>query len=155
MTETKTYELGYLLSPLVPAEQLTETATREVKQVLERAGAKIKTEIAPRSRTLAYPIKKTVEHKSSIFREAYFGAVRFTAPPEALTAVETGLKKSPLLVRFLIVTLPPRALAPAVPRRGARTEKTPPPPGGPGLSPKMTMEAIDKEIEQLLTPATS
>src|SRR3989344_5221501 len=107
--EVKAYEVGYLLSPLVAADQLTETVEKEVKRWLEQAGATIGGEMLPRSGTLAYPIKKIVEHKGSTFREAYLGAIYFTCRPEKLALVETGLKKSVLILRSLVITLSPAA----------------------------------------------
>lgn len=150
--ELKTYELGYLLSPLVSSEQVGQTVEKEIKSLLKKAKAEVKDEVQARHRGLAYPIKKVVEHKGSIFREAYFGSIVFTCAPENVPSLEEGLKKSPFLIRHLLVVLPPSALLVPVKPRVPQVE---------GVSPetessrskvesKMTEAAIDKEIEDLI-----
>lgn len=163
MEDQKTYELGYLLSPLVAGEALLETAEKEIKQVLTKAGAEIKKELPPRMRPLAYEIKKIVEHKGSTFREAYFGAVAFAASPSAIAEIEDKLKKSALVIRHLVIVLPAAAFAaPARPRGVPPTEPTPETAAPvtevaekvekPKTSKKkMSTEAMDQEIDQLLT----
>ncbi|MCC6290548.1 30S ribosomal protein S6 [Candidatus Nomurabacteria bacterium] len=150
--ELKTYELGYLLSPLVSSEQVGQTVEKDVKSLLKKAGAEVKSEIQARHRGLAYPIKKVVEHKGSIFREAYFGAIVFTCAPENIPALEEGLKKSLVLIRHLLIVLPPGALlVPAKPRvvqvEGDSPEVAE---SVPKVEAKMTEAAIDKEIEDLI-----
>src|SRR6185369_2934003 len=134
------------------------------KQVLTAAGAEIKKELPARLQPLAYQIKKTVEHKSSSFREAYFGAFAFAAEPAAMAAIDTKLKQSPLVIRHLLMILPARAFAapakprviptpaaePLAPEASApsapvteKPEKTKP-------KKKMSTEALDQEIDQLL-----
>lgn len=144
--EFKTYELGYLLSPLVAPDAVAEAVAKEIKSWLTKAEAEVKSEVSPHSRPLAYPIKKVAEHKGSTFRDAYFGAVYFTCRPESLATIESGLKKSTLLVRHLIMILPARAfLPPAKPRVAPATV-----PVAPKVIRRLTDEAIDKEIENLI-----
>ena len=152
--ELKTYELGYLLSPLVSSEQVGQTVEKEIKSLLNKAKAEVKSEIQARHRGLAYPIKKVVEHKGSIFREAYFGAIVFSCVSENVPLLEEGLKKSLPVIRHLLIVLPPSALLEPVKPRVVQAEG--------GVSPetgssdkvaegkKMTEAAIDKEIEDLI-----
>lgn len=155
--EFKTYELAYLLSPIVAPDQLEATVEKEVKAWLGKAGAEIKHEFPAQARSLAYPIKKVVEHKGSTFRNAYFGAIYFNSSAEAVVEVEANLKKSTLLIRYMILTLKPSALEALV------TEPAKPETKPIGTLPvvdlsteksekRMTKEAIDQEIDQLLTP---
>lgn len=148
MEDQKTYELGYLLSPLVAAEAVAETVEKEIKKVLSTVKAQIKSEVVPKMRQLAYPIKKIVEHKGSTFAEAYFGAVVFVAEPSAVVEIEVKLKKSAVLIRHLLITLPPVALLAPTPRRAPGTGEAP---VGEDGSAKMTEKAMDQEIDQLLT----
>ena len=158
--ELKTYELAYLLSPLVAADAVAEAVNTEIKHWLKKAGAEVKSEVAPYSRELAYKIKKVVEHKGSTFREAYFGAIYFTCEPGQMPMIEEGLKKSALIIRHLIMILPNRAFLPPAKPRVARAEAgAPETPSPASASPvatsnKMTEAAIDQEIDQLLvTPS--
>ncbi len=141
--ENKSYELAYLLSPLVAAESLEEQVEQEIKRLLAKARATLKSEVKATLRPLAYPIKKVVEHKGSTFREAYFGSIIFEAEPELLTALESGIKQSSLVIRHLLVTLPARAFLTPPP---ARPRPSDAPTGG-----QMSTAAMDQEIDQLLT----
>jgi ribosomal protein S6 len=163
MEDRKTYELGYLLSPLVAGEVLSETVEKEIKQALTAAGAEIKKELEPRLRPLAYEIKKIVEHKGSTFREAYFGALAFVAAPSAIAEIESKLKKSTMIVRHMLMILPAAAFITPKPRV-APTGAEPAPEGdkspvietgekmekAPKGKKKMSTEALDQEIDQLL-----
>lgn len=138
----KTYELAYLLSPLIAAEAIAEQVEKELKQPLSVAKAELKHEFGPRLMALAYPIKKVVEHKGSTFREAYFGSLVFTCEPAAIAAIEAKLKKSHFLIRHLLITVPATLPTPVA---------TVPNEKGKEVGPeKMSTEAMDQEIAQLL-----
>lgn len=107
MEEHNTYELGFLLTPLVAEEQAAVLIDEQVRQPLIKASGEIKSEVAPKLINLAYPIKKTLEHKSQIFREAFLGVLNFTATAEVATKVNQFLKKSPAVIRFLLLKLKP------------------------------------------------
>lgn len=149
--EGKLYELSYLLTPLVAPEAVAETVEQEIKRRLLAASAAIKHEMPPRLRTLAYPIKKVVEHKGSIFREAYFGSIVFRAAPAAVVALEAELEKSPIIIRHLLIILPARAVVlPARSRSPAQPATAPTALPAETTGKKMTTAAIDEEINQLL-----
>lgn len=148
------YELGYLLSPLVAADKLAETVEAEVKQWLAEAKAEIGGEMSARPGSLAYAIKKVVEHKGSTFREAYFGAIYFSCRPELLEKLENGLKKSPVVIRSLIIKLSPVIYtlltrtrpAPVRPEVATGADES----AQPAHATPMSTAAIDQEIDQLL-----
>jgi ribosomal protein S6 len=152
------YEIGYLLTPLTLEEAVGPTVDKLIKQAITAAGGTIKTEQMPASISLAYPLKKTVEHKSSVFNTAYFGAVVFTLPSDKIEALAAGWKKHQELIRFLLIVLPPVAIEPHKPpmRRAPATEGETAPVGKKDKETKAPVnpEVLDKEIDSLLTSSS-
>ncbi len=148
----KLYELGYLLTPLLAGDKVAETVESGLKALILTAGGEIKRENQPRLITLAYPIKQVIEHKGSTFREAYFGSLYFEAPAEAISMIQAGLKKSPQLIRQLLIIVHQPLIRPEF-KRPSRAKLTPAPAAPPVRfeKPAMTAEALDREIEDLLT----
>lgn len=146
------YEAGFLLSPLVPAEQLAATVDSEVRQALIQAGAMPESETMPRFIRLTYPIKKRLGHEYKVFKDAYFGAIKFSAESGQIEKIDASLKKSAALIRFLLIGYPrfpvnrpqPRPVSPTRgeprPGRGQLKEATP-----------ADIQNIDQEIESLLS----
>lgn len=155
------YEIGYLLTPLVPADNLAAVVSESIKQAVTAAQGVITSELEPRQTPLAHEVAKTINHKRSVFREAYFGALRFKLEPGKLPEFNQALKNQSEILRFLIITLPKDAaniiplkrapLAPLSRRRAPSAVKTEKEVEG-EEAPKveMTKEAIDKEIDGLL-----
>ncbi len=154
--ETRVYEIGYLLSPLVSAAALAETAEKNLKSLIVSAGGSEVSDLPPRAIRLAYPIKQTVGHKPLIFREAFFGAWRFRLAPEAVPALGAALRASPELIRHLLIEVPPPALAEEK-RARTKTKRALPLRVRPAVSVRrpaepsaMSQAEMDKEIDQLL-----
>lgn len=156
----KNYEIGYLLSPLVPAEEVGIRLAEAIKEPLSVSHGVVTSELEPRSITLAYPVSKTENHQKTTFKEAYFGALRIAIDPAEAVALAAKLKLSPLIIRFVLVSLPKNA-APLMPlkrpvarRRPASSQsaiKTDESTGE--KKPEMTSAEIDKEIDELLVEA--
>lgn len=150
------YDLGYLLTPLLPEDQAVELVETQLKGAITARGGTIRNDGRPKMIALAYPIKKTIEHKTTTFRDAYFGHFYFDLTTEKIGEVEEILKHLPEMVRYLLLA---RGEAPAPEVRPApRPMTTPvkssmPAPIMPVAPSKksMTREAMDKEIEGLLT----
>jgi hypothetical protein len=92
-----------------------------------------------------------VEHKSTVFTTAYFGAIIFTLSQDKIEELVKSWKKQTDIVRFLVIALPPVAVEPH--RPPVRRVATPAPVET--TEPKaekggMTAEAMDKEIDSLL-----
>lgn len=150
--ETNLYEVGYLVSPLVTEEAITATVDEVVRMAIEKAGGAVTGQTMPKRRALAYQVGKSINHKRTNFREAYFGAIRFEAMSDMMAEVKKSLDASDIVIRFIIINIPRRVEIPVVAkrvpvRRGKPTEKLP------GDKPEITKEEIDKEIEGLLAPA--
>lgn len=153
--DTKTYEIGYLLLPLISAEELEAKTAELIKTAIEANSATVVSQLSPKMRALAYPISKFLNKKNTPFREAYFGSVRFDATPADALKIKTALDKNENIIRHLLVIIPkvtekPLSEGSALRRRiRAQAPKTEGAPVGEG----MTSEAIDKEIEGLLANA--
>lgn len=138
--EPKNYEIAYLVSPLVPEEDLFGEAGKITGFIQDIKGF-IRHIEEPRRRALAYPINK--------FREAYFGWTQFFAHPAAVADLEKKLKLEPNIIRFLIVKAEERQTEQHIIRQGTtgRTAKTATPPAE---SEKIDLGALDKRLEEIL-----
>jgi len=156
----KNYEIGYLLSPLVPAEEVGIRLAEAIKEPLSASHGVVTSELEPRSITLAYPVSKTENHQKTTFKEAYFGALRIAIDSAEAVALAEKLKLSPLVIRFVLISLPKNA-APMMPlkrpmirRRPASSQPAVKADEAAGeKKPEMTSAEIDKEIEGLLVEA--
>ncbi len=100
------YELSYLLTPLVAEEKLTEIIQQEILTPMDKLAITVVARENPKMTSLAYPIKKVVEHKGSTFSEAYLGVFRFTASRASASALDSTMGKSQFLIRHLLISLP-------------------------------------------------
>ena len=147
--EVKTYEVGYLLTPFLPAEQVEEVAQAMYKSLIEDLGGKALFKTTPKMRPLAYPVSKIISNKKSTVSEAYFGAVKFEIFPEQIRTIKEILDKDDRVIRFLIIGIPKNSERIVFTRRpAAKVEE------GAVKGEEMNKEEIDKEIEGLLEPAT-
>lgn len=155
--EVKTYEIGYLLSPLLPSEKVEESMEAVYQAEIAAKGGEILFRTVPKMRALAYPVSKFTSNKRSSFTEAYFGAVKFTAAPETIVSIKEAFEKDANIIRFLIVSVPKNAERPAVLKRPMIRRARPmlPKEEAGEKSVEMTPEEIDKEIEGLLETANS
>lgn len=152
--EARVYEIDYLLSPLIPAEAVAERVENSLKAVLAAVHSEVVSDSSPQRISLAYPIRKTVEHKRLIFREAFFGSLRFRAAPAAAAELVDKFRASPDLIRYLLLEVPKAALADekhlrtrTKPKRAPRSPSS----IASTAKPAMTAAEMDKEIDQLLT----
>lgn len=136
------YEIGYLLTPLIPEEKLDEEVFVLRKLIEDKKGLIIN-EARPKMRKLAYIIKN--------FESAYFGWIKFTADPETIKEIESSLKNPPIggdkLVRFLIVKVIKEAAVLRPARKIIKKKK----PAEPKEKIEIKPEEIDKKLEELLS----
>ncbi|MCR4283744.1 MAG: 30S ribosomal protein S6 [Parcubacteria group bacterium] len=92
--DPKLYEIGYLLTPLIPTDKLADEVNL-IRSAIEKEKGLIVGEEAPKSRQLAYEIKK--------FNTASFGWIRFMARPDALEGIKKSFDANLNLLRFLIL----------------------------------------------------
>lgn len=98
----RVYEVGYLLLPSIPEEKLADQVLA-LKKFIADGDGKIISEENPYSRTLAYEMVKTVGTRNEKFRSAYFGWIKFEIPAESVPALQTALKSSESILRFLLI----------------------------------------------------
>ncbi len=149
--DSQSYELGFLLSPLVTAERVEATVARLIKAVLQKIGAEVEHEEMAKMITLAYPIKRVVDNKGSVFREAYFGVIYFQAVSDQMAGLESAWQRLPELVRHILIKRLPADIRRQANRTAMAEERLAHPikeqPS------ELDKEAIDKEIEGLLAEA--
>ena len=141
--EPHIYEVGFLLMPALAEEKLLQIFAA-IKKVLADQNATLLGESLPKSRPLAYPIKK--------YESAFFGWLKFESSSEVLTTLREFLKNNVEVIRFLLIkTVRESAVVAPVffgkPRsrleKNAKKEET-------AVGPKMTTEELDKTIEELV-----
>jgi len=142
-TEPKTYEINYLLIPLVAEEKLGEGADA-LRKIIEDNGGFIVGEERAKMQRLAYKIKK--------FETAYFGWFRFSAKPEAIAAVKNSFEKNEKVIRSLIIEAGKENLPQFSARKTAgakRTEDV----GSEEPKKEIKPEQIDEKLEEILKEA--
>ncbi len=152
--ETKMYEIGYLLSPLIHEEKLDEEISVLRKLIEDRHGL-IMNEDRAKMRKLAYNIQKPAVGK---FDSAHFGWMKFVASPEILPEIEISLGKTANIIRFLLIEAakeepikkPARKIIRPVPLDGQRLERKAASPAEPKIKTEVKPEEIDKRLEELL-----
>lgn len=155
LADGRIYEIGYLLSPMIPVESLTEQVEKNLKEMIVALEGQMVSEISPRHINLAYPMKKNVEHRRFTFREAFFGALRFEASPQTAVELKEKLALAPDLIRFLLIEVPKATLLDEEQAK-ARVNHPPRPPISNDaeraiVTPSVLSAEIDKQIDQLLT----
>jgi len=135
--EQRIYEIGYLLSPLIPEEKLDEEIGSLRKLIEDKKGF-ILNEGRPKMQRLAYPIKK--------LESAYLGWIKFAAEPTILFEIKNSFKKLSSSIRFLIREIVKETLAPSSAKKIIKKKKT----IIPGIKEEAKFEEIDKKLEELL-----
>lgn len=148
-TETKNYEIAYLIAPSASEDEVFGIAGKISSAVQEAHGAVKKIE-EPKKIRLAYFIKKHLD--------AYFGWTTFAMHPDNLAAFEKKIKEEKGIIRFLL-TLHDERIGHSRPqpvrlKEVARAPKEPmmkPAASAPKEEkPAMDIEALDKRLEEIL-----
>lgn len=99
-SDTPVYELGFHLVPTVQDDGVA-AVTEKVRAIL--GDAEIISEEVPARMTLAYVIERSVQGKREKYAESYFGCIKFAMERGELSAVQTALRGTPEVLRFLII----------------------------------------------------
>ena len=102
--ERASYELAFHILPTVTEGEVPEVA-QDLKTIITKAGGEITDEEAPAHFTLAYEIEKYLEGRYRKFSSAYFGWVRFTITPTAITELVAEVDGHKRLLRHLCIRL--------------------------------------------------
>ncbi|MBU4223955.1 30S ribosomal protein S6 [Patescibacteria group bacterium] len=89
-----TYEIGYLLTPLIPEDKLDDNVSNLRKFIEDKHGL-ILMEGRPKAQKLAYSIKS--------FDSAHFGWVKFMANSEIINDISASFEKNDNVLRFLVI----------------------------------------------------
>ena len=151
-SETKIYELGYLIIPTVLDEKLGGE-TSKIVDVLEKDG-KIVSSDAPKEQALAYTMDKKIGGKKQIFNDAYFGSIIFEANSSNIDGIKKDLEKNDNILRFMIIVrtkesliAPQKRVATASIDRAKEASSTV---KNKEVKKKVDEKEIDKEIESLV-----
>ena len=98
----RVYELGYLLAPTIPEENVSGVYGNLKELISSLGGVHIADEM-PKTMTLAYAMTKVVANVRSKFSTAYFGWVKFSMDSDKILELKKKLDLDPNMVRFLIL----------------------------------------------------
>ncbi len=100
--ENRVYEVGYLLLPSIPEEQVSSHVSL-IKKLIEGTGGELVSSEDPKLRHLSYEMKKLVGTNSVGFRSAYFGWLKFEMSAEGALELKVGLDKNESILRYLLI----------------------------------------------------
>lgn len=140
------YEVGFVLMPSMSEEKVAEKASF-IRGIIEKAGGEVISEDFPKLMPLAYPMDKMIDSTKQVFKEAYFGWVKFEMLASAVVGVEKEVSAIQEVLRFLIVkTLRENVLFPDKVGKTSAGEKV----AGEESPTESSSEAIDKSIDALV-----
>ena len=151
-SDRRVYELGYLLLPTVPVENIPASYSNLKDLVVNTKGEIISDEM-PKEIKLAYPILKVSQSLRGKFDMAYFGWIKFEMDAESVLDLKKKVSLHLEVLRFLIIktvrenTVPRRFIPRDFKKKTALTkgdDKTEP-------SEILNKEEIDKEIDAMVT----
>jgi len=155
-TERKIYEIGYLLVPYLPAEEVPAAVERLIKAKLVEVGGEVTSEIAPTLTRLAYVITKIVDNKHVKFSDGYFGALRFKVAPDVAVELQKTWLKEDLIIRYLTIALVTGSENIIAVKRSTVDLRNEPSfeiervmPEKIEVKPALSVEELDKEIDKL------
>jgi small subunit ribosomal protein S6 len=147
-SETKNYEIAYLINPDVAEDEVFGEAGKITGFVQDARGLVGHIE-EPRKRRLAYPIEE--------FKQAYFGWTTFAIIPSELPELKKKIKAEKNMVRFVVSEEVKKApfLARSMRARHAvpqanLEEIKPFEPQAPKEEDKVKIEELDKRLEEIL-----
>lgn len=149
----KVYEIGFHVAPIV-GDQGVSHEVGEIKNILDSIKAEIISEDFPRLRPLAYPLSKVIGGGKKVFKEAYFGWIKFEADSEKIEEFKSKIEKLENIVRFLIIktvrenTLHGNKFAVAKEKDSKFTKRTSDVPAE--EKEEINPEELDKSIEDLV-----
>jgi ribosomal protein S6 len=149
VNDKSVYEVGYHLMPTVD-EAETSALVSNIKNLIEGAGGSFISDDMPKMMPLAYDISKNINSKNNIFSKAYFGWIKFELPSLKIEEIKKGLEKNVQILRFILLkTVRENTMYQpkfSRPRKDGK-EMTP---DGTGEVKEVSVEEIDKSIEDLV-----
>lgn len=151
-TNSRIYELGYLLVPTLSEENVPATYS-SLKDLIVSLGGEMISDEMPKMISLAYSMLKVTQNVRNKFDSAYFGWVKFEINPEKVLELKKKLDVDPNFIRFLILkTIRENTIAAKrfVHRDSRRKMSTPKKEGENEVPLPFNKEEIDKEIDAMV-----
>ncbi|MCA1806883.1 MAG: 30S ribosomal protein S6 [Actinobacteria bacterium] len=103
------YEIGFLLAPTIPEDQVKAIETDMHKQITD-AGGDIVASQSPEMRELSYEIEVKDEGEKRHYSRGQFGWVQFNLEPHQVDDIEKIFITSDDVIRHLLVTVDDEAV---------------------------------------------
>lgn len=100
--DPKVYEIGYLLVPSIPEENIP-IIYGNLKELIANLDGRMISDEMPVILNLAYIMQKTVQNVRNKYDTAYFGWVKFFMDSEKVLELKKKLDLDPNIIRFLII----------------------------------------------------
>ncbi|MBP9821552.1 MAG: 30S ribosomal protein S6 [Candidatus Pacebacteria bacterium] len=101
--EPRIYEIGYLLSPVIRAEDI-EAKSQTLHALVTSLGGTIISDGAPEYIDLAYTMIKVIDNKKVRFDQAYFGWVKFELNPAKTEELKELFDREISIIRYLFIS---------------------------------------------------
>ena len=151
--DSRVYELGYLLVPTIPEEDVP-VIYGNLKELVSSLGGSAISDEMPKMIPLAYAMAKVVNNARNKFNTAYFGWIKFMMESDAVLELKKKLDLDPNVIRFLILkTVAENTIAAKrfiradLHSRRPRAQRS-----EDGAVTPINKEEIDKEIDALVMP---
>ncbi len=96
------YEVGFHVVPSIEETKVGDVVEK-IRAVLAKGKAEVLKDQFPQKMTLAYTIERSASGKREKFNEAYFGFIKFVMDREHIAALETLLRSSNEILRYLLI----------------------------------------------------
>ncbi len=147
-TNSKVYELGYLLVPTIKEEDLA-VVYGNLKDLVTSLGGEAVSDEMPKIMNLAYSMTKVISNIRNKFSTAYFGWTKFTMDAAQIIELKKRLDLDPNYIRFLILkTVKENTIAAKRFVRGETYKRPTTKKDGEGAP--INKEEIDQEIDALV-----
>lgn len=147
--KTSVYEVGYLMVPSIPEENLGGEVTK-FKDSLGEMGAVFISDEYPKMMELAYEMTRSITNKKQKFSYGYFGWVKFETTTINAKVIKESLDKNETLIRYLMIkTVRENTMSPKKVYGKNESSKRRQAPKVEGQA-TVSEEVIDKEIDALV-----
>lgn len=144
--DNKTYEINYLMTPLVTEDKIAEE-TSVLRKIIEDNKGLVMGEDQPKMQKLSYFIKK--------FDKAYYGWLKLSAGTGSIDNIKNSFNKNEKILRALVTEAGKENAAQFAPRYGAAAPKQEAP--SPETTEKIEInpEQIDEKLAEILKESSS
>ena len=152
--DARIYEVGYLLVPTIPGEEVPAVYSG-LKDLVASLGGEAIADEMPRQITQAYTMAKVIQNIRHKFDNAYFGWMKFSMSPEKVLELKKKLDLDTKIIRFLTLkTVKENTISAkrfvrsdmTARRRTSASKKE----GEEGAEMPINKEEIDKEIDAMI-----